>query len=731
MATSAAADDDEEERSQQLAVGAAATTAAAGVGRRRKQSESCRDEAAALARRNKIKNTGLNGGYWDVIGVRGVVREKLEKQETLEKGQVVEPTQAKRRKLSKTDSVESTGSSSSGSSSRRNSTSTAATTGSSSSKDDLPVANGRAKRKLTKSDSLDSNVSSVGGSSSTDSGSCGDNNSCLWEEDGGGDVSPVTEVRSQKRSLTAGGGARKRQKVVKGRASSSAAASDQQLAMMLLPLRFQYDFEANTDSDCDPKPGCDEDETVQPVGGLAETLTQPGSGAIEDLLNSGAVNECKTIRGSGEEGSVPSGDGQPVDQLQQQDDLVDTLSAVVGSFNVDETPVKAARELVRIGSAALESGGREKSDLPVDAPALPDPNAAHVEPVASVKGEKSPPAPPAAADQVDEEDLNSSRDSDDVWAAFRLKDEILEDNTEIWASTMDIFKSMEDMFTNSNKEEEEAAKKNEPDPELVVPGKQPERTEAAAAPVRHHEINCEESKPTGPADVSRRSRCEEKEEECKSVISTCSRRDKYQKRDSELSGSRGKQAASNIIERLNYNSDLKTAPTAGRQTVPVAGGAAAAAATATATVPVRSGDSPRRVPQPPPPRQGGTPTSRVKLIEPAQLDPERVERQPKTKPGSSSSSRQLSAGRAAEASKPTAGSRRPAGGAKSSTSSSSRGNSSRPQQQQQPQLGTATVVGTKTANTKMPSASQSKEKLLNFLDREYEKELSKSRQVRK
>jgi hypothetical protein len=50
-----------------------------------------------------------------------------------------------------------------------------------------------------------------------------------------------------------------------------------------------------------------------------------------------------------------------------------------------------------------------------------------------------------------EEDLNSSKDSEDVWASFRLKDEILdlEDNNEIWANTMDIFKSMEDMFANT------------------------------------------------------------------------------------------------------------------------------------------------------------------------------------------------------------------------------------------------------------------------------------------
>jgi hypothetical protein len=53
--------------------------------------------------------------------------------------------------------------------------------------------------------------------------------------------------------------------------------------------------------------------------------------------------------------------------------------------------------------------------------------------------------------EADGEDLNSSKDSEDVWACFRLKDEILdlEDNNKIWANTMDIFKYMEDMFANT------------------------------------------------------------------------------------------------------------------------------------------------------------------------------------------------------------------------------------------------------------------------------------------
>eukprot|EP00090_Calanus_glacialis_P001582 TRINITY_DN11151_c0_g1_i2.p1 TRINITY_DN11151_c0_g1~~TRINITY_DN11151_c0_g1_i2.p1 ORF type:complete len:1784 (-),score=477.31 TRINITY_DN11151_c0_g1_i2:958-5901(-) len=36
-------------------------------------------------KKRKSDNLGLNGGYWDVIGVRGVIREKIEKQESIEK----------------------------------------------------------------------------------------------------------------------------------------------------------------------------------------------------------------------------------------------------------------------------------------------------------------------------------------------------------------------------------------------------------------------------------------------------------------------------------------------------------------------------------------------------------------------------------------------------------------------------------------------------------------------
>merc|ERR1712241_310110 len=36
-------------------------------------------------KRRKTENLGLNGGYWGAVGVRGAVREKIKKQEILEK----------------------------------------------------------------------------------------------------------------------------------------------------------------------------------------------------------------------------------------------------------------------------------------------------------------------------------------------------------------------------------------------------------------------------------------------------------------------------------------------------------------------------------------------------------------------------------------------------------------------------------------------------------------------
>jgi hypothetical protein len=54
-------------------------------------------------KKRKSDNLGLNGGYWDVIGVRGVVREKIEKQESIEKEEKTIRTEkrSKRKEASK------------------------------------------------------------------------------------------------------------------------------------------------------------------------------------------------------------------------------------------------------------------------------------------------------------------------------------------------------------------------------------------------------------------------------------------------------------------------------------------------------------------------------------------------------------------------------------------------------------------------------------------------------
>jgi len=55
-------------------------------------------EMSSRRKKRKSDNLGLNGGYWDVLGVRGGVREKLEKQESIEKE---EKTQIKKENRSR------------------------------------------------------------------------------------------------------------------------------------------------------------------------------------------------------------------------------------------------------------------------------------------------------------------------------------------------------------------------------------------------------------------------------------------------------------------------------------------------------------------------------------------------------------------------------------------------------------------------------------------------------
>jgi hypothetical protein len=107
----------------------------------------------------------------------------------------------------------------------------------------------------------------------------------------------------------------------------------------------------------------------------------------------------------------------------------------VVSTNVEETVCEAETTTAELFNKSTAATGSEKvSSNPHSKPCLTDDNLG-IE----------------AGGGGDGEDLNSSKDSEDVWASFRLKDEILdlEDNNEIWANTMDIFKSMEDMFANT------------------------------------------------------------------------------------------------------------------------------------------------------------------------------------------------------------------------------------------------------------------------------------------
>merc|ERR1712192_349332 len=59
------------------------TSSASSLERRKSPQGQCPIQKSQKARR-KTEDLGLNGGYWDAIGVRGVVREKIQKQESLE-----------------------------------------------------------------------------------------------------------------------------------------------------------------------------------------------------------------------------------------------------------------------------------------------------------------------------------------------------------------------------------------------------------------------------------------------------------------------------------------------------------------------------------------------------------------------------------------------------------------------------------------------------------------------
>merc|ERR1712223_1105254 len=60
------------------------TSSVSSLERRKSPQGQCANQQKAQKSRRKTEDLGLNGGYWDAIGVRGVVREKIQRQESLE-----------------------------------------------------------------------------------------------------------------------------------------------------------------------------------------------------------------------------------------------------------------------------------------------------------------------------------------------------------------------------------------------------------------------------------------------------------------------------------------------------------------------------------------------------------------------------------------------------------------------------------------------------------------------
>ena len=643
-----------------------------------------------------------------MIGVRGVVREKLEKQETLEKGgggsaDLPNAVPAKRRKLSKSDSVESTVSDSS-----RRSTLTAK-------QEDL-VSSPVAKRKLAKSDSLDSNVSSTG--SSTDSRS-------MWTEED--DVRVAMSKRQLKRNVSAAcsANARKRQKLGGCVAKLNSSADPQAAVLPNIALRFQYDFEANNDSDYDPKTVGDEEEDksssyeklearhIEALLGMTDLATSPdGRTKGEAFVNKPTVTDIVKPPNSIVDLPYPSQDDEG------------------GEANKIASPPCDKKKVGLLTDGQVESVVSEK-----ESPICQEAGSRMVESSSSsgqlTRDDKLPLSEAVVVNggdnEEDEEDLNSSRDSEDVWAAFRIKDEIeLEDNTEIWANTMDIFKSIEDMFTNndtSSKEEEEKCDITHPSGKRT-PGV---HVVDAAAPSGECAVQLPETRRDSVTDDNLSSGGENPDsskENNGGETMTVSKRKKFH---GGTSGG-GKSTTSGAIPAMasteRKNRDPKTVAVAGSNTYRAeqllarktgsltasssdGGFGAALAATGLATTPPKQMMTSNRTPM-------------VKLIEPSPLDPERLERLPPkaNKNNSGNSSRPaVVAAAAAAGSRSPANSRRHSGGNSKSVGSNG---ASRPE-----------PVGKKTSNSKNPSSKSNQDKLLNFLDREYERELSRSKQPRK
>ncbi len=313
-----------------------------------------------------------------MIGVRGVVRERLEQQETLDNPPPPPPVptphlQNKKRKLSKSDSVDSA-------------------TGECGRNRNQPAA----KRKLVKSDSLDSNCSSQG---SIDSSS-------PWAE-----YAPVTSSSpdSQSAVVVVTAGATKRKRI-------SSAKADRKRRKGL-----QDDVTTNSDSDVTT-------EGESQVMKTSMTASVSTTGHLQSRRRSdGGDHNMEVEKNCPELAPIAAKGGSCAEELSGR------LSVV--STNVEETVCEAETTTAELFNKSTAATGSEKvSSNPHSNPRLTDDNLG-IE----------------AGGGGDGEDLNSSKDSEDVWASFRLKDEILdlEDNNEIWANTMDIFKSMEDMFANT------------------------------------------------------------------------------------------------------------------------------------------------------------------------------------------------------------------------------------------------------------------------------------------
>jgi hypothetical protein len=697
-----------------------------------------------------------------VIGVRGVVREKLEKQETMEKGgggggaaavDPPPPSAAKRRKLSKSDSVESSGSSSS--ITGRTEAEAAAGTGK------RQVA---AKRKLAKSDSLDSNLSSDSGHSS------GSHWAAAEEQEEEAVADRMGAKRRQNKrspSVERGPSAKRRQQQKGGGAAGRSAAAglansdEQQMqAMLLLPLRFQYDFEANNDSDYDVRTGGEEEEVNNKEQQQEELKKEPVA-AIDsaqvsvDKLPENLLSDVEQV-GSDDVGAAgptvaapeeaTAAAGRSPQPMAEKQELSPTVGMLSSSRREELLPLSTDENeclsTVPLRNSVQDDGdmtgvscnalGKEKSGDTASQVEKFDSDSALL---SAHSGDEV-----TAVDKGDaeEEDLNCSRDSEDVWAAFRLKDEILlEDNTEIWANTMDIFKSMEDMFTNSNNSSQEDDVEEIMVSEKGKKEEEKERSQPAAAKVpvvKRTSISATPPEVLSPRDSvsdgsvsSGGDSSKENNYACVEPVTggskSCSKTSGSASAQKKSVGSAGRPAnnrpiplstASAAPDRLKGVPAPTTAGLAGRQTgfridspsrgLPAAGTAAVVNSAATA--------SPSRAKQ----QLSSIKSPAVKLIEPSPLDPERLERLSNNKSSRQNNHKQRSDSKSVGRRLVVASGPRSSGG----------GGSSRLEPTVKHQQQSKNTNNSSHLKTPSSTKSLNKDKLLSFLDREYERELSKS-----